>query len=310
MADVTLADELTAHAYGTADPPPEAALPVTVPATSAPEKGAEAGGATPPAPDAKTATPLDPAPGTAPAATPGDDVGDKEKVTVPLGILRAERGKRQERDQELAALRAENERLKQQPQRKESEQPGPDDTELADLEQLIQDDEPLTARQANRLTELRMGQAQRTAEQAHLEQVRTVVLDSHNLALATFTADKLGEGLDYKTVWQAGYENLSPRDKQRIEQAGEDASAMMYDLCIARTPELRQRQQDHQSKQADAGKIATGPGGQPPGKTQPNPPAAPDPSKAPGLDAILDTEGLSVADQLSRQAYPPPPPQK
>lgn len=243
-----------------------------------------------------------------------DNDGDRSQQSVPLGILRAEREKRQGRDAEVARLREENELLRrgatsaqgtQQPQADQT----PEVQELVELEQLITDDEPLTAKQAKRYVELSQTVAQRQAQAREAEQVRTSLMAAHQEAIETLTADKLGEGLDYKTVWTAGFENLSNRDRQRIEAAGNDAGALLYELCIERTPALRRRLQDHQTKQAQQAPPSAS--GKPPAQTNATQsPAAPagkaEASTAPDLDTILNDDEGNFVDQLTRIAYPLP----
>ena len=63
---------------------------------------------------------------------------------------------------------------------------------------------------------------------------------SREVALAEYTAEKCGEGLDFESVIAAGEMSLTEGDRLAIRQA-KDPAAEKYRRCVMLSPELRQK---------------------------------------------------------------------
>ncbi len=63
---------------------------------------------------------------------------------------------------------------------------------------------------------------------------------SREAALAEYTAEKCGEGLDFESVIAAGQMSLTEGDRLAIRQA-KDPAAEKYRRCVMLSPELRQK---------------------------------------------------------------------
>ncbi len=63
---------------------------------------------------------------------------------------------------------------------------------------------------------------------------------SREAALAEYTAEKCGEGLDFESVIAAGEMSLTEGDRLAIRQA-KDPAAEKYRRCVMLSPELRQK---------------------------------------------------------------------
>ena len=129
---------------------------------------------------------------------------------------------------------------------------GLDDAEAKELKdlrgKLADDDDYLSVREHKRITELESKRSQ-AAEAAQSEQQQlTQVQASIEAAYDVMSAEKMGEGLDFGTVHEQGFENLSAKDQREILAAGPKAARVMYERMIARTPELRERQAQAKAK--------------------------------------------------------------
>ena len=98
-----------------------------------------------------------------------------------------------------------------------------------------EDDKPMTVKQFQKMmAEERKANAD--ADFALREKQST------EAALAEYTADKCGEGLDFESVIAEGVKNLTEGDILAIKKA-KDPAVEKYRRCIMLTPELTQRQQ-------------------------------------------------------------------
>lgn len=163
-----------------------------------------------------------PEPKPGPEAAPGP-------VMVPVGAVQEERGRRQ-------TVTEENLRLKQELAdarggREAQAQPA---DPLAGLDE----DDVLTVGQYKAMQARQAADAERAeqAEQAQATQQR--VDESSARAIARFTAEAEGKGLDFASVMAAGAANLSRGDRDDI-LASKDPAAEAYQRCIDRTPDLR-----------------------------------------------------------------------
>lgn len=66
--------------------------------------------------------------------------------------------------------------------------------------------------------------------------------ESERLALAEYTGEKCGDGLDFASVVALGEKNLTEGDRLAIQQA-KDPAAEKYRRCIMLTPELAGKQE-------------------------------------------------------------------
>jgi hypothetical protein len=72
----------------------------------------------------------------------------------------------------------------------------------------------------------------------------------------------INAGLDFISVFAAGNKNLTDGDRFDIASAGENAGKLMYERCIERTPELRQKRATHKPKEPGPDPPPKGPGPQ------------------------------------------------
>lgn len=133
----------------------------------------------------------------------------------------------------------ENERLRAQLAEKNEPEP-----EIKDPLDGLSDDEPVTAGEVRKSHKAQ--EDRRKAEQ--IETQKQTANRSYIAAKQELTTDKAGEGLDIDTVMREGAGNLSERDKQVVLAAGEKCMQKMYELCIERTPSLRERKLKHDSQ--------------------------------------------------------------
>ncbi|MDD4891633.1 MAG: hypothetical protein PHU85_17075 [Phycisphaerae bacterium] len=172
--------------------------------------------------------------------------------------------------------------------------PFPRQAELDEIQNLIEQDEPLSAKQARTLTELTAARLKHeAAQEAKVQQAvagstaGSAVRLAHQTALEEWTVDQCGEGLDYATVWREGFANLSDADKAAIEAAGEEAAGQMYTRCIQRTPALYSRYRSRASSVA----ASTG---APAPRSPAAPPASPKPfAETPPVPVTPDVERLA-----------------
>jgi hypothetical protein len=100
---------------------------------------------------------------------------------------------------------------------------------------VTEENRPLTVAEFRKLLD-----EQRKSDQQNAFVVRQT--ESERLALAEFTGEKCGDGLDYANVVALGEKNLTEGDRLAIQQA-KDPAAEKYRRCIMLTPELAQKQE-------------------------------------------------------------------
>jgi hypothetical protein len=127
--------------------------------------------------------------------------------------------KRQETEKLNADLKAQLDALKQTPK----QEPG------------SEENRPLTVAEFRKLLD-----EQRQTDQQNAFTTRQT--ESERLALAEYTCEKCGDGLDYANVIAVGEKNLTDGDKLAIQQA-KDPAAEKYRRCIMLTPELAGKQE-------------------------------------------------------------------
>lgn len=132
------------------------------------------------------------------------------------------------------------------------------ETERSRLQELEgrDDDDYMSVAEAKQLTQLQRKRDQvEAAMQSRREAVEQV---ESSIDAAMESTDGVEDGLDFSTVYDEGYDNLSKRDHEKIMEAGENAADVMYELILARTPELRDRQRAQgRSPRKQGGESAT-----------------------------------------------------
>jgi hypothetical protein len=140
-----------------------------------------------------------------------------------LADKQAEVKKRQELERQLAQIKENESKAKKNP------------TSGTNEGQVAEDQKPMTVGLFKKLTA-----EQRTAElEADFELRQKQCTET---ALAEYTAEKYGEGLDFESVIAAGEKNLTDGDLIAIKKA-KDPAAEKYRRCIMLTSELTERQQ-------------------------------------------------------------------
>jgi len=94
---------------------------------------------------------------------------------------------------------------------------------------------PLTVAEFRKLLD-----EQRKADQQNAFAARQA--ESERLALAEYTGEKCGDGLDFASVVALGEKNLTDGDRLAIKEA-KDPAAEKYRRCVMLTPELVQKQE-------------------------------------------------------------------
>jgi len=94
---------------------------------------------------------------------------------------------------------------------------------------------PLTVAEFRKLLD-----EQRKTDQQNAFAARQV--ESERLALAEYTGEKCGDGLDFASVVALGEKNLTDGDRLAIKEA-KDPAAEKYRRCVMLTPELVQKQE-------------------------------------------------------------------
>lgn len=162
-----------------------------------------------------------------PAPEAKADEPDKEVDSAPLAVVRKLREqKRQAREAQEAAEKraAEAEaRLAALNQARAKTQDEPE----------LDPDQPLTVKEVQAL----LAREREAAQQAAIAAKREALGRDEAVFASEYTAEKVGEGLDYETVTMLGQENLSPNDIRTI-LASPTPAKTGYELCIKRTPEL------------------------------------------------------------------------
>lgn len=155
------------------------------------------------------------------------------KDTVPLAKYMAEKNAR--RDAEDRATRAEGavEALKQPAEKKPMSV-----KDMIDMGRIEPDDavsaEIWAEIEVNRAEAAQTTSEPKTNRQAFLDKAA----ESEEQMIAETTVEKVGEGMDYEAVVAAGKGNLSVRDQAEIVRS-DDPCRTLYELCIKRTPELK-----------------------------------------------------------------------
>jgi hypothetical protein len=214
--------------------------------------------------DANDDTPAtrDPDPATpdsqAPPATKGDDddkggAGADDTRMVPLSALHSERAKRRAEREQRLSLEQKIAELEARGSSPEADVAQPlDDTQVSRLEQLEakQDGDYLTKAEVKEYLDLQR-QRERHADQEQQQEAtaaKAEVTVRAALELAAedpdYSAQARGDGLSFEQVRDTGYVNLSLADKQAVMAAGANAAEKLYELCIARTPELQALQNE------------------------------------------------------------------
>jgi len=163
----------------------------------------------------------------------------KESHTVPVGVLTAERKKLQER---IERLETELDQVKVEKPDFGSElaAPGPLDPNDPDPYSMYDDDEwdammPSEQRKVQtKREEWLMRENRRMATMQRQQE-----LNAHEqAALTRFSVEKMGEGLDYQTVVNAGVNFLTADDRKDILTSS-DPAAKCYELCKFRNPYIK-----------------------------------------------------------------------
>jgi len=113
-------------------------------------------------------------------------------------------------------------------------------------EESLEDDDLLTVSQFNKLLEEREQKAQERARKLKEAEVNQRFLESEQKAKEELTADKMGAGLDFSSVLEAGKANLTEGDRLNIQSSANPAREA-YDACIRRTPSLQKLQKTAQN---------------------------------------------------------------
>ncbi len=147
-------------------------------------------------------------------------VYSEEQFSGLLADKQAEVKKRQELERQLAEVEARQNQDKTPP-------PGENGGNSPD------DDRPMTVGEFKRL----MVEQRKSDADAEFT-VREI--RSREVALAEYTAEKCGEGLDFESVIAAGEMSLTEGDRLAIRQA-KDPAAEKYRRCVMLNPELQQK---------------------------------------------------------------------
>ena len=160
------------------------------------------------------------------------DVSHTKAFRGLMADKQTETGRRQTLEEENARLREEMTAA----QKAETN----DDTNMADGDDL------LTVSQLNKLLDDREKKAQVTAQKAKEAEVSRKFVESEQKAKDELTADKVGAGLDFSSVLEAGKANLTDGDRLNIQSVPNPAKEA-YDACIRRTPSLQKLQKTAQN---------------------------------------------------------------
>ncbi|HUU54512.1 MAG TPA: hypothetical protein VMY87_06285 [Armatimonadota bacterium] len=171
------------------------------------------------------------APDEAPAESEPEGEPAPEPVPDPAqaGLIRdlqEERARRQAAEDRLARLDA------AKPPEAQAPTAAPPAEEASPFDQL-DDDDLLTVGEFRRLETAKQQKAEREGFEQNLAQ-------SEARAVAEYTKDSAGEGLDYASVINAGGRSFTPGDRFDIAHS-HDPAKLAYERAIERTPELRQR---------------------------------------------------------------------
>lgn len=108
----------------------------------------------------------------------------------------------------------------------------------------LEDDDFLTAKQQRELDSAREADRRQEALSVERNNLARKAVKGFEAVTSELSAEKVGKGLDFKTVAKVGTENLSAKDWQdyanELKENPDPKAALklFYDRCIARTPEL------------------------------------------------------------------------
>jgi len=166
------------------------------------------------------------------ATIPSDaDVSHTKAFQGLLADKQTETGRRQALEEENTRLR--EQALEKEPSRKKDEE-------------VVEDDDLMTVAQFNKLLDAREKRSKETARKAKEAEVNQKFVDSEQKAKDDFTSEKMGAGLDFSSVLEAGKANLTDGDRLNIQSAPNPAKEA-YDACIRRTASLQKLQKTAQN---------------------------------------------------------------
>lgn len=195
--------------------------------------------------------------------------------TVPLSALQEERRKRQELQEELEQLRSSQKVEEPKPVEKEPTTLDPRDPDPYD--KMDDDDIPTKAEQKAHEEWL-----QRENQRQSYKRQQETAWSLEQQARQRFTAEAMGQTLDYDTVVKGGIGFLTDQDRAAVISSPDPASKF-YDLCLARNP--------------FAPKPKEAP--QPPKKDVATPPVKLSVESAPKLSEVFRDENQTPAQRLA-----------
>jgi len=178
----------------------------------------------------------------------GYDWNKHPKVQGIIHDNQKERELRHSVEDQLTQMRVKNEML-----RRELEKEGSGEEDLDELDIIgddVKDDDYLTVAQAKQLAKRMSSQQQKQQQQQQQQSRAERIRESESNAKNKYTADKVGEGLDYMNVIDKGYKEMvkeNPSLHQTV-QSSHDPAETAYRLGLTH-PEVQEKMKEVQKQE-------------------------------------------------------------